>query len=45
MSLDLELFIRDALEKAIQENPTYATIQERFVIRIDNGQVIVLSLE
>lgn len=41
MSLDHELFIRDALEKAIKDNPDYDNLNVKVQIEVDGNRVIV----
>lgn len=41
LSLDLEMFLKDAFEKAIKENPDYANIKLKdVIINIDSGKII-----
>ena len=40
MSLDLEMFLKDAFEAAIKANPDYANMRVRDIaIEIDNGAI------
>mgnify|MGYP003565382257 CR=1 FL=1 len=41
MSLDHELFIRDAIEKAIKENPDYDNLDVKVSVEVDGNRVIV----
>lgn len=41
MSLDQELFIKDAIEKAIKENPDYDNLNVKMQIEVDGNKVIV----
>ena len=41
MSLDHELFIRDAIEKAIKENPDYDNLNVKVSVEVDGNRVIV----
>lgn len=41
MSLDQELFIRDALEKAIKDNPDYDNLNVKVQVELDGNRVIV----
>lgn len=41
MSLDQELFIRDAIEKALKENPDYGNLNIKIHVEVDGDKVIV----
>ena len=41
MSLDQELFIRDAIEKAIKDNPDYGNLKVNVSVELDGNKVIV----
>ena len=41
MSLDQELFIRDAIEKAIKDNPDYGNLNVKVHVAVDGDRVIV----
>lgn len=41
MSLDHELFVRDAIEKAIKESPEYDNLKIKLQIDIDGDRIIV----
>lgn len=41
MSLDQELFIRDAIEQAIKEHPDYDNLNVKVHVEVDGNRVIV----
>ena len=41
MSLDQELFIRDAIEKAIKDNPDYDNLSVKVHVEVEGNRVIV----
>ena len=46
MSLDLEMFLREAIEKAIEANPEYANIRvSDLALSVDNGTVTLKEVE
>jgi hypothetical protein len=46
MSLDLEMFLKDAFEKALKENPDYANMKIKdMIINIESGKVTFAEVE
>ena len=41
MSLDIELFIKEAIEKAMKDKPNYDNINSKMSVRIDNGRISI----
>jgi hypothetical protein len=41
MSLDIELFIKDAIEKAMKEKPDYDMLSTKMSVKIENGRISI----